>query len=68
MAKTGYSEKIKNEVLTRVTGSEKESITRVFLDKKINKGIYEKSSSYPHSNRTKPSLGNRECVICPDPC
>ena len=38
MAKIGYSEKIKNEVLARVTGSEKESITRVSLDKKINKG------------------------------
>ena len=38
MAKIGYSEKIKNEVLARITGSEKESITRVSLDKKINKG------------------------------
>ena len=38
MAKIGYSEKIKNEVLARVTGSEKESITKVSLDKKINKG------------------------------
>jgi transposase len=38
VSKIGYSEEIKNEVLARVTGSEKESVTRVSLDKKINKG------------------------------
>jgi transposase-like protein len=38
VSKIGYSEEIKKEVLARVTGSEKESITKVSLDKKINKG------------------------------
>ena len=38
VSKIGYSEEIKNEVLVRVTGSEKESVTTVSLDKKINKG------------------------------
>lgn len=38
VSKIGYPEEIKKEVLARVTGSEKESITKVSLDKKINKG------------------------------
>jgi len=38
VSKIGYPEEIKKEVLERVTGSEKESITKVSLDKKINKG------------------------------
>ena len=38
VSKIGQSEEIKNEILARVTGSEKESVTRVSLDKKINKG------------------------------
>lgn len=38
VSKIGYSEAIRKEVLARVTGSEKESITKVSLDKKINKG------------------------------
>lgn len=38
VSKIGYPEQIKKEVLARVTGSEKESVTRVSLDKKINKG------------------------------
>ena len=38
VSKIGYSEEAKKEVLARVTGSGKESITKVSLDKKINKG------------------------------
>lgn len=38
VSKIGYSEQIKKEVLARVSGPEKESVTRVSLDKKINKG------------------------------
>ena len=38
VSKIGYSEEIRKEVLARVTGSEKESISKVSLDKKINKG------------------------------
>ncbi|MBW9150363.1 hypothetical protein K2F40_15495 [Clostridium sp. CM028] len=38
VSKIGYPEEIRKEVLARVTGSEKESITKVSLDKKINKG------------------------------
>ncbi|MBU3179090.1 hypothetical protein KPL47_22615 [Clostridium estertheticum] len=38
VSKIEYPEEIKKEVLVRVTGSGKESITKVSLDKKINKG------------------------------
>ncbi len=37
VSKIGYSEEIRKEVLARVTGSEKESITKVSLDKKIKR-------------------------------
>jgi len=38
VSKIGYSDEIRKEVLARVTGSGKERITKVSLDKKINKG------------------------------
>ena len=38
VSKIGYSEEIKKGVLARVTGSEKENILKVSIEKKINKG------------------------------
>ena len=38
VSKIGYSEEIKKEILSRVTGSEKESVLKVSIDKNINKG------------------------------
>ena len=38
VSKIGYCEEIRKEVLARVTDSGKERITKVSLDKNINKG------------------------------
>ena len=38
VSKIGCSEEIKKEILSRVTGSEKESVLKVSIDKNINKG------------------------------